>query len=236
MENMHFDKTGAIITLGAIVAAALSGSKRNIACVMGFAENATGSDAIKSGDVVTSPSGARVDIVNTDAEGRLTMADCIAYARYTYPSIEKIITVATLTGAIQTALGTTSMGVFGNDEALVRELVDRGERVREAAYALPSREFMQSLISKGSPQADIANMAAPGTGGGASVAAAFLQFFVERQMPAHPRAAEFRFTSDPVTTVPLWAHLDIAAVSTKNRQNRIPSGKSLRLLTETLVL
>jgi leucyl aminopeptidase len=167
-----------------------------------------GSRAIKPGDIVTSAAGQSVEILNTDAEGRLILCDALHYARRYQPAA--VIDVATLTGACVVALGAHHTGVMGNDDALAQELVAAGVRAEDRAWQLPlTEEYGEQLKSN---FADVANVA--GRDGGAITAAAFLG----------------RFTKGLA-----WAHLDIAGSAWLSGAAKGATGRPLGLLAEFLL-
>ncbi|HEU4641073.1 MAG TPA: leucyl aminopeptidase [Gemmatimonadaceae bacterium] len=186
MEAMKFDMCGAAGVLGAMEAIGRLGLPLNVVGLVGSTTNMPSGTAVKPGDVVRSHLGKYIEVINTDAEGRLVLADVLSYARRFQPAA--VVDAATLTGACVIALGHTATGVFGNDEALVREVLEAGKRSGETGWQLPMLEDYKELIK--SDVADIKN-----TGGrpaGAITAAMFLKEFAE----------EFP-----------WVHLDIAGTA-----------------------
>ncbi len=164
--------------------------------------------AIKPGDIVTSASGQTVEILNTDAEGRLILCDALHYARRFDPSI--VVDMATLTGACVIALGAHHSGVMGNDEALVGELVAAGVRADDRAWQLPlTEEYAEQLKTN---FADMANVG--GREGGAITAAAFLGKFTQGLK---------------------WAHMDIAGTAYQGGAQKGATGRPMPLLTDFLV-
>lgn len=215
MENMHFDKTGAIVACAVLRAAAELKLDMNIVAVLPLAENAINRAASKPGDIVRSYSGKTVEINNTDAEGRLIMADAISYAVDKYPRIDQIITIATLTGAVRTALGNHIAALFrqGYTDEHFKMFVGIGELLNERIHPLPlPRDLRRTLLSPG--EADLTNVAPDGTGAGAITAAGFLSHFTGRTVP--------------------WLHFDIAGVAVKNKEKKKPSGFGVRLITDLL--
>jgi leucyl aminopeptidase len=211
LEEMKFDKMGGCAVLGILKAAALLGLKQSLIGVIPAAENLPSGAAYRPGDILESYSGKTIEVINTDAEGRLILADGLAWASEQDP--REIIDIATLTGACVVALGETAAGVFG-DERAVSRFVEAGARTGDRAWALPLyEEFSENMRSE---VADIKN--AGGHWGGASNAAAFLKFFV----------------GDSIQ----WTHLDIAgnAYVTKPRHYEPigATGAGVRLVIEYL--
>ncbi len=183
MDQMKMDKTGGAVTLGAIKAIADLKLPVEVCAVICAAENAPGADSYRPGDVITTYSGKTVEILNTDAEGRMVLCDGIAYAKQS--KCEPIIDVATLTGACMVALGKHKAGLMGNDDALIRELQTAAQQSGEALWHMPcGDEYAEELKSK---IADLKNIGSKY--GGACTAASFLG----------------EFAGDTK-----WAHLDIA--------------------------
>ena len=190
MEDMKFDMSGAAAVLGTFEALGRLKPKVHVVGLIPSTENMPSGTAVKPGDVVTSQLGKTIEIINTDAEGRLILCDALSYARRYQPAC--VMDIATLTGAIVIALGHTAAGVMGSDEALVEEVRAAGERAGERVWPLPMwdeyRELMKSDI------ADVKN-----TGGrpaGSISAGWFLREFVD----GFP-----------------WAHLDIAGTAYTER-------------------
>jgi len=180
----------------------------------GACENLPSGTAYKPGDVVTGKGGLSVEVLNTDAEGRLVLADVLAWAMEDEPSA--IVDLATLTGAIIVALGPWTAGLFSNDDALANELLAAARATGESVWRMPLPPEMEELIK--SPIADLKNTG--GRFGGSINAALFLQHFVQgdRKVP--------------------WAHLDIAGPSSVDRERpytpRGATGCGVRLLAEWL--
>jgi leucyl aminopeptidase len=171
-------------------------------------ENMPSGNAVKPGDVVTSASGQTVEILNTDAEGRLILCDALHYARRFHPGA--IVDIATLTGACVVALGHHHAGVMGNDEELIRELVDAGLRADDRAWHLPlTEEYAEQLKSN---FADFANIG--GREGGAITAAAFLGKFTQGLK---------------------WAHLDVAGTAYQSGALKGSTGRPTPLLSDFLI-
>lgn len=186
MEDMKCDMTGAAVAFAALVAAARLGSKAALTAYLPMTENMPGPRAMKLGDVLTHRNGKTVEILNTDAEGRLILADALALAAEHGP--RRIVDLATLTGACLVALGTKVAGLFANDDALAAELAAASARTGERAWRMPlDDDYREALKSQ---VADLKNVG--GKWGGAVTAAKFLQEFVDGRP---------------------WAHLDIAGPS-----------------------
>ncbi len=189
MDEMKFDMGGAGSVIGALYAASLMNLPINVVGVIAAAENMPSGHATKPGDVVTSMSGRTIEILNTDAEGRLVLCDALTYvARF---SPKEVVDIATLTGAIIVALGNEATGIFSNDDELANALIKAGERCHDRGWQFPIwDEYHKQLESN---FADIANI---GMGGGGSITAAcFLSQF----------ATDYK-----------WAHLDIAGTAFKS--------------------
>jgi leucyl aminopeptidase len=185
MEAMKWDMGGAGAVVGAMMTLALRKAKANIVAVCGLVENMPDGNAQRPGDVVTAMDGQTIEVINTDAEGRLVLADAITYVQREYKPTT-IIDLATLTGAILVALGNEYGGLFTPDDELAQKLIGAGEASGDKLWRMPLAETFDRLID--SPIADIKNVGP--REGGSSTAAHFIQRFVE----------------DGVK----WAHLDIA--------------------------
>lgn len=210
MERQRTDMAGAATVLCALQAIAKLKLKVNITVVIPSAENSIGSRAYKPGDVYPSYSGKSVEIGNTDAEGRLILADALSYVvKRLKPT--QIVDVATLTGAIVTALGDEVTGLLSNNDALAQRLIEAGETTYERLWRLPLVEEYRTQLK--SDRADLRNVG--GGGAGSIIAALFLQTFVEN--------------------VP-WAHLDIAGTRFLTEARRYhpkgATGVGVRLLVE----
>jgi leucyl aminopeptidase len=211
MEDMKFDMSGGAAVLGAMEAAGALDLQLNVVALVPATENLPGGDAFKPGDVLQMHSGKTVEIVTTDAEGRLILADALSYARRYEPSA--VVDCATLTGACTVALGDHASGLMGNDEDLVAELRTAGETTGERAWPLPLfGEYTEQI--KGDT-ADIKNSG--GRRGGALTAGAFLKEFAD-----YP-----------------WAHLDVAGTAYGKKGNAYTTkgatGVPARLLVEFLL-
>jgi leucyl aminopeptidase len=198
MEDMKYDMSGGAAVLGAMESVGALDLPLNVVALVPATENLPGGDAFKPGDVLELHSGKTVEIVTTDAEGRLILADALSYARRYEPAC--VIDCATLTGACHVALGDHASGLMGNDDALMDEVRKAGEAAGERAWPLPLFEEYTEQI-KGAT-ADLKNSG--GRYGGASTAGAFLKEFAD-----YP-----------------WVHLDIAgtAYGKKNRNAYTPRG------------
>lgn len=208
MVEMKFDKSGACVVLGAMQAIARLRLPIPVVAVVAAAENMISGNAYRTGDVVGSRSGKTIEVLNTDAEGRLVLADAIDYA-ITEWKPQAVVDIATLTGAVYYALGDHACAVLGSDDRLIARLREAGERVGERAWPLPVNEDYAADVS--TPNADVRNTSA--WGAGAIAGATFLQRFA--------------------TGVP-WAHLDVASVSRDRRTSRGATGFGLRLLVDAL--
>ena len=186
MEYMKFDMSGAAGVLGAVEAIARLNLPVNVVGIIGATTNMPSGTAVKPGDVVRSALGKTIEVINTDAEGRLVLADLLFYARRFEPAA--VLDAATLTGACVIALGHTATGVFGDDEPLVQEVLDAARRAGEPGWPLPIWDDYKELIK--SDVADIRNTG--GRAAGSITAALFLKEF----------AADFP-----------WVHLDVAGTA-----------------------
>jgi leucyl aminopeptidase len=186
MEMMKFDMCGAAGVLGAMEALGRLALPINVIGLVGSTTNMPSGDAVKPGDVVKASSGKSIEVINTDAEGRLVLADVLTYAKRFAPAA--VVDAATLTGACVIALGHTASGVFGTDEALVGEVLAAGKRAGEPGWQLPLWDDYKELIK--SDVADIKNSG--GRPAGSITAAMFLKEFVD----GFP-----------------WVHLDIAGTA-----------------------
>jgi leucyl aminopeptidase len=207
MDEMKFDMCGAATVLAALDFAARARLRLNVVGLVPACENMPDGRAVKPGDVVTSASGQTVEILNTDAEGRLILCDALDYARRYRPDV--VVDFATLTGACVIALGNHHSGVMANDDALARELVDAGVRSDDRAWQLPlTEEYAEQLRTN---FADMANVA--GREGGAITAAAFLGKFTQGMR---------------------WAHMDIAGTAWHSGAAKSATGRPLALVSDFL--
>jgi leucyl aminopeptidase len=196
MEYMKFDMCGAAGVLGAMEAIGRMGLKANVVGIFGATTNMPSGTAIKPGDVVQASSGKFIEIINTDAEGRLVLADLLHYAKRYEPAA--VIDAATLTGACVIALGNTTSGVFGSDEALVAEVIAAGRRVGEPAWQLPLWDDYKELIK--SDTGDIKNTG--GRAAGSITAAMFLKEFTEGYPWVHMDIAGTAYSEADLVAIP----------------------------------
>ena len=212
MEEMKYDMSGAAAVLGAFEALGRIKPKLHAVALVPSAENMPDGNAYRPADVVKSHFGKTIEVVNTDAEGRLLLADALSYARRFKPAC--VLDAATLTGAIVICLGPVAAGVMGNDPALVQEVVAAGQRAHERVWELPLWDEFKDLIK--SDIADVKNSG--GRPAGSITAGWFLREFVD----GFP-----------------WAHLDIAGTAYTDRDTpsmgRGPTGMGVRLFTEFLL-
>lgn len=207
MEEMKFDMCGAASVFGALHAAALMKLPLNVVGIIPAAENMPDGNAMKPGDVVTTMSGQTVEILDTDSEGRLVLADALTYAEKYTPAV--LVDVATLTGAIVSALGEIASGVFSNSDALVREVLEAGDRAWDRAWHMPLWHEYQDMF-----KSDIADFANVGPRGDCAITAAcFLSRFTKR----YP-----------------WVHLDIAGTASKSGEDKGATGRPVALLAHFL--
>jgi leucyl aminopeptidase len=196
MEWMKFDMCGAAGVLGAMEAIARLELPVNVVGLIGATTNMPSGEAVKPGDVVQASNGKFIEIINTDAEGRLVLADVLAFAKRFSPAA--VIDAATLTGACVIALGYTATGVMGNDDPLVQEVLDAGKRSGEPGWPLPLWDDYKELIK--SDVADIKNSG--GRPAGTITAALFLKEFAEGYPWVHLDIAGTAYTESDIGTVP----------------------------------
>jgi leucyl aminopeptidase len=196
MEGMKFDMCGAAGVLGAMEAIGRLELPVNVVGLIGSTTNMVSGDAVKPGDVVQASNGKYIEIINTDAEGRLVLADVLVYAKRFNPSA--VIDAATLTGACVIALGHTATGVMGSDDALVQEVLDAAKRAGEPGWPLPLWDDYKELIK--SDVADIKNSG--GRPAGTITAALFLKEFAEGYPWVHLDVAGTAYTESDLGTVP----------------------------------
>jgi len=208
MDEMKFDMCGAAAVLGATKAAIEAKLPLNVITIVAAAENMPSGNASRPGDIVTTLSGQTVEILNTDAEGRLVLCDALTYAERYKP--KAVVDVATLTGAIIVALGAPASGLFSNDETLAQSLLDAGQRIHDRAWRMPIWDDYQQQLK--SNFADMANIG--GREASSITAACFLSRFA-KQFP--------------------WAHLDVAASAFSGGANKGASGRPVPLLFEYLL-
>ncbi len=204
MDEMKFDMGGAASVLGTLRAVAELKPKLNLVVIVPTCENMPGGRAVKPGDVVTSMSGRTIEILNTDAEGRLILCDALTYAERFKPAV--VVDVATLTGACVIALGHHHSGLFTADDALAAQLLDASRAALDPCWRMPlDEEYDEALKSN---FADMGNVG--GRAGGAITAAMFLRKF---------------------TGAYRWAHLDIAGTAWKSGAAKGSTGRPVPLLT-----
>jgi len=208
MKQMKYDMCGAATVMGAFLSCVTLGLAINVVCIVAAAENMPDGNAYRPGDIVTSMSGKTIEVLNTDAEGRLVLCDALTYSERFRPAA--IIDVATLTGACVVALGHHASGLFSNDDALANALTAAGEDVVDRAWRLPLWDDYQSQLD--SPFADMQNVG--GMPAGAVTAGCFLSRFVEHQR---------------------WAHLDIAGSAWKWNEKEGATGRPVGLLSRYLM-
>src|SRR5581483_2722875 len=196
MEWMKFDMCGAAGVLGAMEAIARLELPVNVVGLIGSTTNMPSGEAVKPGDVVQASNGKYIEIINTDAEGRLVLADVLVYANKFSPAA--VIDAATLTGAAVIALGHTATGVMGTDDRLVQEVLDAGKRAGEPVWPLPLWDDYKELIK--SDVADIKNSG--GRPAGTITAALFLKEFAEGYSWVHLDVAGTAYTESDLGTVP----------------------------------
>lgn len=214
MADMKQDMAGAGAVIGAMKAAALQKLPINVAAVVGLVENMPSGSATRPGDIVTSMSGQTVEILNTDAEGRLVLADCLWYIQEKY-GVRKVVDIATLTGAIIVALGSEMAGVLGNAQGFIDKLRQLGSEVDENLWQLPITSAYNKLMD--SAVADMVNSSETREAGSVT-AACFLQRFIQKDV--------------------IWAHLDIAGMDKENKGRPLTpkgaSGFGVRLLNSLM--
>jgi leucyl aminopeptidase len=207
MDEMKFDMGGAASVFGTMRTLTELGLPINVVAIVAAAENMPSGGATKPGDVVTSMAGKTIEILNTDAEGRLVLCDALTYAARYKP--QAVIDIATLTGAIVVALGSHATGLYANDDKLAQELLAAGTESHDRAWRMPLWDDYQKQLD--SNFADIANIGSPG--GGSITAACFLARFAEDYN---------------------WAHLDIAG-SAWDSSPKGATGRPVALLSQYLI-
>jgi len=214
MEEMKYDMAGSAVVVGLLKSLALRKAKVNAVGVVGLVENMPGGNAQRPGDIVKSYSGKTIEVLNTDAEGRLVLADALSFAEKKYKP-KFIIDLATLTGAIIISLGEEYAGLFSNNEELSKNIFESSKKVNEKVWRLPLHKNYDKLID--STIADVQNINYAG-GAGSITAAQFLQRFI--------------------TEKTAWAHLDIAGMAfSKKAANLNPGGATgfgVRLLNNLI--
>ena len=200
MEDMTYDMAGSAVVVGLMKSLALRKAKVNAVGVVGLVENMPGGNAQRPGDIVKSYSGKTVEILNTDAEGRLVLADALTYTEEKF-NPKFIVDLATLTGAIIVSLGSEYAGLFSNDDKLSKQLIKSGQVTNEKVWRMPLNKNFDKLIN--SKNADMQNINYVG-GAGSTTAAQFLQRFILKNTP--------------------WAHLDIAGMAFSKYGGALNSG------------
>lgn len=208
MDEMKYDMCGAASVLGTLQAIAEMDLPLNVVGVIPTCENMPSGIATKPGDIVTSMSGQTIEILNTDAEGRLILCDALTYSAKFEP--DTVIDIATLTGACVIALGHVAHGLFANEDKLAKELLAAGEQTHDRAWQLPLWDDYQPLLD--SNFADMQNIG--GRAGGTITAACFLARFTK----------EYR-----------WAHLDIAGTAWLSGKQKGATGRPVPMLTQYLI-
>jgi len=208
MMQMKYDMCGAAGVIGAFLACALLGLPLNLVSIVAAVENMPDGDAYRPGDVLTSMSGKTIEVLNTDAEGRLVLCDALTYSERFNP--DAVIDVATLTGACVIALGHHASGLMSNDDRLAEDLTAAGNAVVDRAWRLPIWDEYQSQLD--TPFADMKNVG--GMSAGVLTAGCFLSRFAEKQR---------------------WAHLDIAGSAWKWGSDEGATGRPVGLLTQFLI-
>ena len=210
MDAMKWDMCGAASVFGTMQAIIDMQLPMNVVGVVAAAENMPSGKATRPGDIVTTMSGQTVEILNTDAEGRLVLCDALTYVERFKPA--SVVDIATLTGAIIVALGPFASGMMSNDEAVVENLQAAADYTQDKIWRLPLWDEYQALLD--SPFADIGNIGNSGPKAGSITAACFLSRFTK----AYP-----------------WAHLDVAGSAFNGGANKGATGRPVPLLTEYLL-
>ena len=200
MEDMTYDMAGSATVVGLMKNLALRKAKVNVVGVVGLVENMVSGNAQRPGDIVKSYSGKTIEILNTDAEGRLVLADALTFTEKKFKP-KLMVDLATLTGAIIVSLGSEYAGLFSNDDKLSKQLLEAGDEVNEKLWRMPLHKNFDKLIN--SKNADMQNINYVG-GAGSTTAAQFLQRFILDKTP--------------------WAHLDIAGMAFSKYGGALNSG------------
>ncbi|MGR8931646.1 MAG: leucyl aminopeptidase [Gammaproteobacteria bacterium] len=208
MDEMKYDMCGGASVLGILRAASMMNLNLNIVGLIPSSENLPDGNANKPGDILTSMAGKTIEVLNTDAEGRLILCDTLTYARKFDPEV--VIDMATLTGACIVALGRVPSGLFGNDDKLCGDLQEASEMACDLIWRMPIWEEYQEQLK--SNFADLANIGGPD--GGSITAAVFLSKFTE----------DYR-----------WAHIDIAGTAWRTGANKGATGRPVALLSQYLI-
>ncbi len=214
MEDMTYDMAGSATVVGLMKSLALRKAKINAVGVVGLVENMVSGNAQRPGDIVKSYSGKTIEILNTDAEGRLVLADALTFTEKKFKP-KFIVDLATLTGAIIVCLGSEYAGLFSNDDKLSKQIFTAGEKVEEKVWRMPLHKNYDKLMN--SKNADVQNINYVG-GAGSTTAAQFLQRFIINKTP--------------------WAHLDIAGMAFSKYGGALNSGGAtgfgVRLLNQLI--
>ncbi len=214
MEDMTYDMAGSAAVVGLMKSLALRKAKINAVGVVGLVENMVSGVAQRPGDIVKSYSGKTIEVLNTDAEGRLVLADALTYTEKKFKP-KFIVDLATLTGAIIVCLGSEYAGLFSNDDKLSKQILNAGEKVEEKLWRMPLHKNYDKLMN--SKNADVQNINYVG-GAGSTTAAQFLQRFILNKTP--------------------WAHLDIAGMAFSKYGGALNSGGAtgfgVRLLNQLI--
>ena len=214
MEDMTYDMAGSAAVVGLMKNLALRKAKINAVGVVGLVENMVSGIAQRPGDIVKSYSGKTIEVLNTDAEGRLVLADALTFTEKKFKP-KFIVDLATLTGAIIVCLGSEYAGLFSNDDKLSKQIIDAGEKVEEKLWRMPLHKNYDKLMN--SKNADVQNINYVG-GAGSTTAAQFLQRFIINKTP--------------------WAHLDIAGMAFSKYggalNSRGATGFGVRLLNQLI--
>ena len=214
MEDMTYDMAGSAAVVGLMKSLALRKAKVNAVGVVGLVENMVSGDAQRPGDIVKSYSGKTIEVLNTDAEGRLVLADALTFTERKFKP-KFMVDLATLTGAIIVCLGSEYAGLFSNDDKLSKQILNAGEKVEEKLWRMPLHKNYDKLMN--SKNADMQNINYVG-GAGSTTAAQFLQRFILNKTP--------------------WAHLDIAGMAFSKYGGALNSGGAtgfgVRLLNQLI--
>ena len=214
MEDMTYDMAGSAAVVGLMKSLALRKAKINAVGVVGLVENMVSGDAQRPGDIVKSYSGKTIEVLNTDAEGRLVLADALTFTEKKFKP-KFMVDLATLTGAIIVSLGSEYAGLFSNDDNLSKKILKAGEQVEEKLWRMPLHKNYDKLMN--SKNADMQNINYVG-GAGSTTAAQFLQRFILNKTP--------------------WAHLDIAGMAFSKYGGALNSGGAtgfgVRLLNQLI--
>ena len=214
MEDMTYDMAGSAVVVGLMKNLALRKAKINAVGVVGLVENMVSGNAQRPGDIVKSYGGKTIEVLNTDAEGRLVLADALTFTEKKFKP-KFMIDLATLTGAIIVSLGSEYAGLFSNNDKLSKQLLEVGEKVEEKLWRMPLHKNFDKLIN--SKNADMQNINYVG-GAGSTTAAQFLQRFILNKTP--------------------WAHLDIAGMAFSKYGGALNSGGAtgygVRLLNQLI--